>query len=319
MAKHSNQKPKLLYLSKILLEQTDEQHAMLLSEIISELEKYGVSAGRKSLYDDFEALRVFGLDVCTKRDRYVRYYIKDNRLELAELRLISDGLSACRLVGKRQRRELLKRYAKSERILNTSALISDSFEDEEDESSADICKNLSLVCTAINDNKKITFKSFEWNCKKQRILHNGGELITLSPWVLYFEDGEYKLAAFDSLHKNVHIALISRMVSLTVTGSAREGENETLDYFRRIRLGRNLRLRCDNALADSLLGRFGTDVTVLTNRENYFEVSLKTRVDESFFAWVFSACGGVRIIAPVDVANEYAERIAEISQSLAED
>ncbi len=319
MAKLSNQKPKLLYLSKILLEQTDEQHAMLLSEIISELEKYGISAGRKSLYDDLEALRVFGLDVCVKRDRYVRYYIKGNGADLAELRLLTDGFSSCRILGERQRRELLKKYAKSERVLNSPALFSDASDMGEKEASAEIYKNLSLICQALNDNKKITFKSFEWNCRKQRILQNGGELITLSPWVLYLEGGEYKVAAFDSLRKNVQTASVSRMVSLTVASSAREGENETLEYFRLVRLGRNLRLRCDNSLADALFGHFGTDVTVLSNRENYFEVSLKTRVDESFLAWVFSARGGVKILSPDDVVEEYAERIAEIGQSLAEE
>ncbi len=318
MAKLSNQKPKLLYLSKILLEQTDEQHAMLLSEIISELEKYGISAGRKSLYDDIETLRVFGLDICVKRDRYVRYYIKGSGADLAELRVLSDGLASCRLLGERQRRELLKKYAKSERVLNSPALVSDALESEEKEQGTEVYKNLSIVCTAINDNKKITFKSFEWNCRKQRILQNGGELVTLSPWVLYLEGGEYMIAAFDSLRKNVHIVSVSRMVSPTVTSHARDGESETLEYFRRKRLGRNLRLRCDNSIADALFGRFGTDVTVLSNRENYFEVSLKTRVDESFFAWVFSTRGGVKILSPDDVAEEYAERIAEIGQSLAE-
>ena len=51
MSKSSNQKLKLVYLMKILLEQTDETHSITMSEIIEALASYGISAERKSLYN----------------------------------------------------------------------------------------------------------------------------------------------------------------------------------------------------------------------------------------------------------------------------
>ncbi|MDF2611876.1 MAG: hypothetical protein K0R92_3350 [Lachnospiraceae bacterium] len=63
MAKGSNQKLKLVYLMKILLEKTDETHSITMPEILFSLEKYDVTAERKSIYDDLEALRVFGADI----------------------------------------------------------------------------------------------------------------------------------------------------------------------------------------------------------------------------------------------------------------
>ena len=92
MAKQSNQKLKLLYLLRILLEQTDGNSGLTLSEISKELAKYNISAARKSLYDDIEALRVFGIDVCVKRDRYVRYYIGKREISFVELRYITDAI-----------------------------------------------------------------------------------------------------------------------------------------------------------------------------------------------------------------------------------
>jgi hypothetical protein len=53
MSKSPNQKMKLLYLMRIFLEQTDEEHSLTLREIEEELAKYGVSAERKALYNDF--------------------------------------------------------------------------------------------------------------------------------------------------------------------------------------------------------------------------------------------------------------------------
>ena len=59
--KLSHQKLKLLYLLKILLEQTDEEHSLTVPQMIAELSKVGISAERKSIYDDLEYLKLFGI------------------------------------------------------------------------------------------------------------------------------------------------------------------------------------------------------------------------------------------------------------------
>ena len=60
MPKSPNQKLKLLYLMEILLQQTDERHPMTVPEMIAQLAQRGVSAERKSIYGDLEALRMLG-------------------------------------------------------------------------------------------------------------------------------------------------------------------------------------------------------------------------------------------------------------------
>jgi hypothetical protein len=55
MAKSSNQKLKILYIMKMLLEKTDEENTMTINDMIAELERYGITAERKSIYDDIDA------------------------------------------------------------------------------------------------------------------------------------------------------------------------------------------------------------------------------------------------------------------------
>ena len=52
MAKSSGQKLKLLYLIKMLRENTDENHPMSTPDIIKYLENQGIHAERKSIYND---------------------------------------------------------------------------------------------------------------------------------------------------------------------------------------------------------------------------------------------------------------------------
>ena len=63
MARSSYQKLKPLYVMNYLLQNSDEEHPVTVNQIIAHLESQGVSAERKSIYSDIEALQVFGLDI----------------------------------------------------------------------------------------------------------------------------------------------------------------------------------------------------------------------------------------------------------------
>ena len=52
MAKRPNQRLKLLYLAKIMLRLTDDEHGLQVEQIINELAKYDIAAERKSIYSD---------------------------------------------------------------------------------------------------------------------------------------------------------------------------------------------------------------------------------------------------------------------------
>ena len=69
MSKKSNQKLKLLYLLKILMEKTDTDHTLTVQQMIEVLNKYGISAERKSIYDDIESLKPLGLIFYVRNQR----------------------------------------------------------------------------------------------------------------------------------------------------------------------------------------------------------------------------------------------------------
>ena len=96
--KKSNQKLKLMYLAQILLEKTDEEHTMTVPEMISELAKYDISVERKSLYDDIECLKLFGLDICMRKSRTTDYFVASRDFELPELKLLVDSVQSSRFI-----------------------------------------------------------------------------------------------------------------------------------------------------------------------------------------------------------------------------
>ena len=52
MPKGTNQKFKLYRLAQIMLEKTDEEHYITMSEIMEGLAEYNITADRKSIYTD---------------------------------------------------------------------------------------------------------------------------------------------------------------------------------------------------------------------------------------------------------------------------
>ncbi|QNM04717.1 WYL domain-containing protein [Qiania dongpingensis] len=76
MARSMNQKLKVLYIIK-LLAGTDASHVVTMNEILEELRSHGISAERKSIYDDLDALRTFGFEVVSRRERPAGYYLKN--------------------------------------------------------------------------------------------------------------------------------------------------------------------------------------------------------------------------------------------------
>ena len=94
MAKSSRQKIKLLILMKAFLEQTDEQHPLSVKALIQILEEYGVFVERKTVYDDIETLRTFGLDIVNRRQKPTGYYVASRTFELPELKLLVDAVQS---------------------------------------------------------------------------------------------------------------------------------------------------------------------------------------------------------------------------------
>ena len=73
MAKVSVGKLKLLYILETLVRDTDQKHKKGTAELIEMLKARGLSAERKSIYDDIETLREFGLDIIYDKEEPAGY------------------------------------------------------------------------------------------------------------------------------------------------------------------------------------------------------------------------------------------------------
>ena len=313
MARSSNQKLKILYLMKIFLEKTDCDHALTIAEIISELEKYGVSAERKSLYDDIDNLRDYGLDIETTRDTRVRYYVANRLFELPELKLLVDAVQASKFITARKSGELIKKLESFSSTYEAMKLQRQVYVANRIKAmNESIYYNVDFIHSAINDNRKIVFKYYEWTPEKEKKLRHGGATYCVSPWALTWDDEYYYMIAYDALVDCIKHFRVDKMVKIGISEEPREGAKmfEDFDmalYSKQVfgMFGGELTtvlLECDNSLAGVIIDRFGTDVTIMPKGDK-FEASIRVMVSPTFISWALGFGGKLKILSPTGVAE----------------
>ena len=108
MAANNKQKLKILYLYKMLREQTDSERGLTMAEILQNLENEGISAERKSIYRDIEVLREFGCNIETRQRGPVQYELVREGLGFDELMLLTDVVQGCKFITERMSNQLTR-------------------------------------------------------------------------------------------------------------------------------------------------------------------------------------------------------------------
>ncbi|MBO4355269.1 MAG: WYL domain-containing protein, partial [Clostridia bacterium] len=107
MPMQPEKKLRLLYILDFLRERTDGSHGLTLKEILSILsEEYFIEADRRSIYDDFRALRQYGIEV-GRKGRPARYYLANRIFTIAELKLLTDAVQSSKFITAEKSTELI--------------------------------------------------------------------------------------------------------------------------------------------------------------------------------------------------------------------
>ena len=186
----SNQKLKILYLAKILLEYTDAKNDITLQDIIDKLAAYNVTAERKSLYDDIAQLNDFGIKI--KKTQYGRtshYQVINRDFELAELKLLVDSVASAKFITEQKSNELIQKIERLASKPQASMLQRQVYVAGRVKAmNNDIMENVDAIHNAISKNLQISFQYFQWNVQKEPELRRNGERYVISPWGLSWDD-----------------------------------------------------------------------------------------------------------------------------------
>lgn len=322
--KSSQQKLKLLYLTKILMERTDEEHPMTVNEIIDSLALCGISAERKSIYDDVECLSQFGIDVCTVRNKSNSYFIASRDFELPELKLLVDSVQSSKFITHKKSMELIGKIEKLTSSYNANKLHRQVFVSNRVKTyNEQIYYNVDKIHDAIAADKKITFRYFSLNVNKEKEYGKDGGDYLESPVALTWADENYYLIVYKKKYSSFAHYRVDKMDSISVTDEPRDAIPEHFDltaYTKSVfsMFGGEetaVTVEFENSLIGVVFDRFGVDIPVMKSDKEHFFCTLKVAVSPQFFSWVMGFGSRARIISPDSVVNQQKKLLAEISEN----
>lgn len=322
MPRSEKQKQKLIRLLEIFIRETDENVGITMSEIIEKLSAYGINAERKSIYDDLMTLAELGFDVITLPTRPPKYTLKSRPFEFAELKMLVDAVETSRFITREKSKELiekLRRFAGKSRSgeLRRLVYVEDRVKTENDLS----IENIDLIHKAINDNKQITFKYFDYTGDKKRIFRHDGLRYRVSPEALIFSEENYYLVAYDSEAEKKKHFRVDKMCDIIISEEKRE-EAVSSQRFNPAEYSRKLfgmyggreelvTLECREHLAGVMIDRFGKQHTFFKTPFG-FKVSLRVVPSPNFYGWVLGFGRDMKILSPEWVKGELLDRLSEI-------
>ncbi len=321
-----NQKMKILCLLQILRERTDENHIMSATELCKALEEYGISAERKSIYSDIEALQAFGIDIGQKKGSTPGYFIASREFEIAELKLLVDAAQASKFITKKKTEELIKKLESLTSKYEAYQLQRDVYIYNRTKAQNEtIFYNVDYIHDAMFTNVQIKFQYSEWTVKKEWKLKKDGQFYVVSPWALTWADENYYLIAYDEKADMIKHYRVDKMQKMGLLEEKRLGKERFQEFdlaaFSKKTFGMyggedaKITLEGKNSLAGVVIDRFGQDVILMQSDADHFRTIVTVAVSPQFFGWLTGLGSGIRIVGPEGVKVKYREFLAGLLEN----
>ncbi len=315
MPKSDNQKGKILYIWDYLQKNSHENHPVRASELIKMLEKHGILCERKTIYSDIVTLQDFGVDIISVPGKNGGYFIGSGGFEPYELKLLIDAVQSSRYLTESKSRELIEKLcnqcnAHDAGLLRRNVLVSGRVKTMNES----IYHNVDAIQEAINNNRQITFRYFDWDISGKRKYRD--KEYTASPYGLCQDNENCYLLALSQRH-GVTSYRLDRMSSISVTDQVRQScpeltgkalhayANRTFQMYHGDEI--TVKLRFHKDLVNVVIDRFGKDIMLIPDGPEHFNFTVSVAVSPMFLSWVIGFGDKAQILYPQSVIDSCAE------------
>ena len=262
--------------------------------------------------------------VCDKI-RSNNYFVASRDFELPELKLLVDAVQSSRFITHKKSEELIKKIEKLASIheakeLHRQVFVADRIKTMNEK----IYYNVDVIHKAIQENKQVQFKYFEYTIDKKMQFRRNGETYTASPYALTWADDYYYLIAYYERYNDISHFRVDRITDIELSKKNRYLPEHlknlnVADYSKKIFNmfsgdKETVQLQFDNSLINVVIDRFGKDVFINKKNEDSFHIIVEVVVSDTFLGWLFMFGDKVKIIAPEQIK----ERMKTMTQKVAD-
>jgi len=312
MPKSDNQKLKIFYILDYLQRNSNPDHPVRASELISMLERqHNILCERKSVYSDIAALQQYGVDIVSIPGKKGGYYIASRNFELPELKLLIDAVQSSRFLTEKKSRELIEKLCNQcnehdARLMRRDVLVSGRVKSMNET----IYYNVDAIQDAISQNRQISFRYFDWDLSGNRKYRDRD--YAASPYGLCQDNENCYLLAYSARH-GITSYRVDRMAEIRLMEEKRvpcpelTGKNliEHANRLFQMYAGEatTVKLRFHRSLINVVVDRFGRDILLIPDGEDHFVFTVSVAISPMFLSWVIGFGSKAKILHPQSVID----------------
>lgn len=298
---------RIIELLRFLYQQTDEAHAVTVSEMIEYLKSKGIPSVRQTVYTDLEALDTAGIDIVQIKSTQNRYFIGSRIFEYPELKMLVDAVASSKVISAKKSQALIQKLGQLTSIqqaeqLQRLASLSRRVKPHNEK----VYYIIDSIQTAILDQHQISFQYYEYTPEKKKILKHDGHRYILDPYALEWKNDHYYLIGYSHKHKGIAHFRVDRLTSVEPLDSKFQPmpdfdvaayTNKMVDMFA-AEHAEQVKLLCSNELMRVIIDHYGEDIEISPYDDTHFTVIIEVNPSGTFYGWVFKFMGKIRILSP---------------------
>lgn len=315
-----------LFVLKILYEHTDDYHYMTIAQILKSLkDEYGIESYRKTVKEDIDLLMAADFDIEFIKSSQNQYHIISRDFDVAELKVLIDAVISSKFISKTKSQALADKLSKLAGPYVAKELVRNiDVERRVKSENKQLLLIVDTINTAINEKKKIAFKYFTYDVRKNKKEKHNGYIYKFSPYKLVWNGDYYYVVGFSDKYNdigNFRVDRISKTPEILEDEAAPIPKSFDIGTYLNAMFHmysaerKEVELICDNSVMDSIIDRFGEGVKVYANDMTSFRIIVNVMVSHIFYSWVFGFGGKVKIKAPLDIKADYAKMVREAAES----
>ena len=298
---------RIIELLRFLYQQTDEAHAVTVSEMIEHLKSKGIPSVRQTVYTDLDALDTAGIDIVQIKSTQNRYFIGSRIFEYPELKMLVDAVASSKVISAKKSQALIQKLGRLTSVqqaeqLQRLASLSSRVKPHNEK----VYYIIDSIQTAILDQHQISFQYYEYTPEKKKILKHDGYLYILDPYALEWKNDHYYLIGYSHKHKGIAHFRVDRLTSVEPLDSKFQPmpdfdvaayTNKMVDMFA-AEHAEQVKLLCSNELMRVIIDHYGEDIEISPYDDTHFTVIIEVNPSGTFYGWVFKFMGKIRILSP---------------------
>lgn len=339
MAGNPNQKLKLLYIADYLKHRTGERSPASTDDIMAFLKEKGINSERKSIYNDIDVLKEYGLDIKHTRSGTRGYYLEGGSIEPEEFEVMINAIQTSPILPRGKSVALIKKLRSIAGIYcpDRAALFEDPrdtiagrfgermvMEKSENEELYDCIESISR---AVAGEKKLSFIY-----RRRRLVGNlpvfdDGREFIISPYAAIWNSNRFYLVGNKENYDNLSHYRIDRMKAARVLDEPARPFSEVSDYKTRFDAAdysarlfnmysggeeTAVQLTCKDSLLETMIEQFGTGTQYRQLPNGKFTLRAKVSINDGFIFWILGFGGDVIVDEPQSLCDEIKDRLKDM-------